>query len=671
MSKPNFTKKPFTLSKDFKVRISQIPAMDVAFETMAMSEYELLVATIYKLNELIGMTNSYTELIDEILKWVVGDGLEQTTKNILVEWMNDGTLEVIINDALFNQKLDKDVFNDFVNNTYESFVDTTNQEIQNINGEISRIDDELEDLDEDIQEVTTQLAQTIQLITPNMTREEIQNMLDNSGDFKFTKGEYLVDLPNTYENEVFKLKSNTRVTFDADAIVRLSEHNALRYQLFSLDNIENIVLENLNLDGSRNSNIATSGEWGMGISIKGSKNVVVNNVKIKNCWGDGLYIGRTVANSFSENISINDLVCDNNRRQGVSVISVKGLYGKNLKLINTNGTSPEAGIDFEPNNEDEVLEDIVIDKLTTYNNNGSGLVIAPRFLGEVKKKIDITINNLSSENDQRGIYLLRFNGLSDGKVLFRNPIIRKSRSGAIGIRSISKNFSKIIIDSPTIVDSNFMGQGGTIEGSGISIFRGANDYPEDDTFRMGNIHIINPKFIKDEIDNFMYIGLTNYLNESDYIFDDIIIKELDGGENYPHVSESTLSGVNRLNATNSLTIKNEKPFDYFGGVSPVVYVWGNKIATYSKIDINADKNVDIQLPKVASEHCMDLEVMVTSTGNYKQRILPPEGESIYPTTLLTDGVLETTFIGNQNEGSRVTLRRRNSKWFVIDKIGAW
>ena len=122
MSKPNFTKKPFKLSKDFKVKISQIPAMDVAFETMAMSKYELLVATIYKLNELIGMTNSYTELIDEILKWVVGDGLEQTTKDVLVGWMNDGTLEVIINDALFNQKLDKDVFNSFVENVYNVFI---------------------------------------------------------------------------------------------------------------------------------------------------------------------------------------------------------------------------------------------------------------------------------------------------------------------------------------------------------------------------------------------------------------------------------------------------------------------------------------------------------------------------------------------------------------------
>ena len=155
MRKPSFNKPSVDMKKfrDFKVRISQIPPMDVAFESMAISEYELLVATIYRLNELIKHTNSYTELIDEILEWVLNEGLEQAVLDKLNVWLNDGTLEVLINETLFNMKLDKTEFEE-----YKLLVSQTLEDLEIIiNGEISRIDGELEDLDTDIQEINEQL----------------------------------------------------------------------------------------------------------------------------------------------------------------------------------------------------------------------------------------------------------------------------------------------------------------------------------------------------------------------------------------------------------------------------------------------------------------------------------------------------------------------------------
>lgn len=126
----------FEHQKGFDVKTSQIPPMDVAFDPMALTDYELLVATIYKLQDLILVTNSYSELIEKILKWVVGDGLEQTIKDILIKWDEEGYLAEIINEALFESKLDKEVFEDFVLNTYNVFVNSTNNNFSKIEGEL-------------------------------------------------------------------------------------------------------------------------------------------------------------------------------------------------------------------------------------------------------------------------------------------------------------------------------------------------------------------------------------------------------------------------------------------------------------------------------------------------------------------------------------------------------
>ena len=61
MSKiPKFEKPDVSMIKNekFKVKTSQIPPMDVAFSQITLTDYELLVATIRKLNELIMITNS-------------------------------------------------------------------------------------------------------------------------------------------------------------------------------------------------------------------------------------------------------------------------------------------------------------------------------------------------------------------------------------------------------------------------------------------------------------------------------------------------------------------------------------------------------------------------------------------------------------------------------------
>src|SRR5690606_32002681 len=49
------------------------------------------------------LVNQFTDLRD----WLEGEGLEENTSNVLDEWFQNGKLETIINENVFNMKADK------------------------------------------------------------------------------------------------------------------------------------------------------------------------------------------------------------------------------------------------------------------------------------------------------------------------------------------------------------------------------------------------------------------------------------------------------------------------------------------------------------------------------------------------------------------------------------
>lgn len=134
MNKKDFSKPVVKqeLLEGFRVRVSQIPPMDVAFKTMALTDYEILVAVIYRLNELIQVTQGYIDLTVDVLDWVMNDGLNIAVLERLTEWLNDGTLENLINETLFKMKLDKEEFYKFQEEDYEVFKTYVNNELQNL-----------------------------------------------------------------------------------------------------------------------------------------------------------------------------------------------------------------------------------------------------------------------------------------------------------------------------------------------------------------------------------------------------------------------------------------------------------------------------------------------------------------------------------------------------------
>lgn len=141
----------------------------------------------------------------------------------------------------------------------------------------------------------------------------------------------------------------------------LNGNNYKSYQIIDVQKKENVTIKGGKIVGDVGKHTYVDGstsEWGMGINIIESKDIFVEDVTITHCTGDGMYISGgneptiNVYDHASKNVVVRNVVCDDNRRQGLSIIHVDGLIIIGCKFINTGKTEytrPSSGIDFEPN----------------------------------------------------------------------------------------------------------------------------------------------------------------------------------------------------------------------------------------------------------------------------------------------------------------------------------
>ncbi len=90
-------------------------------------------------------------------------------------------------------------------------------------------------------------------------------------------------------------------------------------------------------------------EWRHLLAFRGCVNIKVQNLSLLSSGGDGIYLGCTPEHPYCNDVLLEDLIVDDHHRQGISVISSENLVIRRCKVLNTHGTAPAAGIDFEPN----------------------------------------------------------------------------------------------------------------------------------------------------------------------------------------------------------------------------------------------------------------------------------------------------------------------------------
>ncbi len=141
-----------------------------------------------------------------------------------------------------------------------------------------------------------------------------------------------------------------------------------------------------------NPDLYEKAEWRSAILLNGVSHIKIYGLTIRDTGGDGIDLGDW-GKGYSDNVSIRDMVFDNNYRQGISVISAENLLIENCILKNTSGTGPASGIDLEPNNPNCRLINIVIRNCVAENNDGEGFIVAPAQLSSESEDISVIVEN--------------------------------------------------------------------------------------------------------------------------------------------------------------------------------------------------------------------------------------------------------------------------------------
>ncbi len=211
------------------------------------------------------------------------------------------------------------------------------------------------------------------------------------------------------------------------------------------------VCQNINLLGygatfQMNKPEYTSGQWRHCLQIRGCTNVTVLGLTLRDSGGDGIFVGANwqAAPTYSKNITIRDCWCDNNRRQGISVISAWTLTIQHCRLTNTNGNDPQAGIDFEPNGPTDRLVSCKLLDCEITGNAGAGIKLDVWPLNASSTAVGLTVERCYvAQNLGAGFFLNTGESNADGNCTVKNCFFEKNGLQGLYVR---KNASDVFLE---------------------------------------------------------------------------------------------------------------------------------------------------------------------------------------------------------------------------------
>lgn len=263
----------------------------------------------------------------------------------------------------------------------------------------------------------------------NLTTDSLTTKLQ-----RYIDAHQIITLPDgelTVNKNGIILRSNKTLIFQKNTVLKIQANDLEKYSVIQVKNATNVKIINAHIIGDRDLHFGTKGEWGHGINIVGSENVVVDNFKIENCWGDGIYVGRIDSN-ISKNITIKNGVLNNNRRNGLSVTSVDRLVLQNVTAANSNGTNPQFGIDFETNDGRDEMNNVNAKNIITFNNANGGLMFSVNKMGgegKWAKDVNFILDGYQDfYSGKRGLFIARISGFKKltGGLILRNIILNNN-----------------------------------------------------------------------------------------------------------------------------------------------------------------------------------------------------------------------------------------------------
>ena len=227
-----------------------------------------------------------------------------------------------------------------------------------------------------------------------------------------------------------RLRSRMHLELAPGARLVAIPNGSRKYFVVFASEVQDVEVSGGEIVGERNHHEGDEGEWGHGIQVRGAARVTVRDMRVSDCWGDGVYIGGAGARQsvLSDDVVISKVASIGNRRQGLSICQSRNVRVHDCEFSNTAGTNPQYGIDIEPNRPHGAYN-VHIENCLVCDNRGGGIQVYKRVAGVTIK--DCTIDR----NHGAGIYAA---AARDGIIVGNR--IRDNGLAGVALRQESRDF---------------------------------------------------------------------------------------------------------------------------------------------------------------------------------------------------------------------------------------
>lgn len=448
--------------------------------------------------------------------------------------------------------------------------------------------------------------------------------------------------------------SNSRWVFHPETRLRALPTDSGDYTILNIRDQSNIVIEGAGAQiiGERDEHTGGTGESGIGVAIRGANDIVIRDLHVSDCWGDGWYIGSTSNQAWCERVYLQNISATNVRRNGLSLISAKGFRCIDGRFIDTSGTLPEYGIDIEPNFTTDFLEDIEFIRCFTQNNESFGIGVNLNLMEGSSNPVGIRIIDHVDDGSASAVYAFKAIDI-DGLVEVIN--LKSINSVGPGVIMRGKGASGPLwkFVNPVIKDWNRQASSTSTFGSAFLCYAANGD---SGTYALGKVDIINPD-----------ISLTN---GADTVTNAICIIDQrtttpDPAQDVQIMDPINLQGLPCFaQGVKLFSDRYRKSVTTRADASATLGVSGFYV--HNILPANAgSRNLDI-----ANTQPIGLEMVfeLAGTNSGQWRLGLPAGVNFSPDAITND----TGYLYATVKGSRIRVRKVSStEWFETEKIGTW
>jgi len=277
------------------------------------------------------------------------------------------------------------------------------------------------------------------VIVPNMTRDWIVRPITLAGDQELVLEEGVVV---TAKRGEYRGGGDTVLTARDVANLTLRGYGAT-VRMHKKDYIVGKVL--VDFDWERWYGQYKKAEWRSGLALLGCTNVAVAGLTIRDTGGDGIYIDGASTQEHCRDVRLRDVVCDENYRQGISIISVEGMLVENCAFNNTWGTPPSAGVDIEPDSAEDTVKNVVFRNCLFEDNYGDGIEVYPLHMSGEAGDITVLFENCRvTSRHGPGIRVSKVPETAPaGLIEFRNCVVENTQGYGIKVQDKSANLARV------------------------------------------------------------------------------------------------------------------------------------------------------------------------------------------------------------------------------------